>query len=85
VERVKNNQPPANDEAKFVKNGKAAVQIWLSDVSPAAIDDLKKLGVEIVLQPKTGKVVIARVPIEKLAALAELKSVRYIAPQLGNS
>jgi Ca-activated chloride channel homolog len=85
VERVKNNQPPANDEAKFVKNGKAVVQIWLSDVSPAAIDDLKKLGVEIVLQPKTGKLVIARVPIEKLAALAELKSVRYIAPQLGNS
>jgi len=85
VERLKKNQPPANDEAKFVKNGKAAVQIWLSDVSPAAIDELKKLGVEIVLQPKTGKLVIARVPIEKLGALAELNTVRYIAPQLGNS
>jgi hypothetical protein len=33
-----------------------------------------------VLDPTTSKMVIGRVPVEKLAALAELKFVRYIAP-----
>jgi hypothetical protein len=38
------------------------------------------LGFEIVLNPKTGKLLIGRLEVEKLAALAELTSVRYIAP-----
>jgi len=37
-----------------------------------------------VLDPKTAKLVIGRMPIEKLAALAELKSVRYVAPQISS-
>ena len=43
---------------------------------------LKELGFEIVLDPKTAKIVIGRLPIEKLGALAELKTVRYVAPQI---
>ena len=43
--------------------------------------DLKELGFEVVLDPTTSKMIIGRLPIEKLAALAELKSVRYVAPQ----
>ena len=35
----------------------------------------------VVLDPTTSKMIIGRLPIEKLAALAELKSVRYVAPQ----
>jgi len=38
-----------------------------------------------VLDPKTAKLVIGRLPVDKLAALAELKSVRYVAPQLRNN
>jgi Ca-activated chloride channel family protein len=73
---------PSRDEATFVKQGRAEIQVWLFDTTPATLAELKKLGFEIVLQPKTGKVLIGRVPIEKLAALAELKSVRYLAPQV---
>jgi hypothetical protein len=82
IERLKSrNARPSAEEAKFVRNGKAEVQVWLADKSPAVIAQLKQLGFETVLDPKTSKMLIGRVPIEKLAALAELEAVRYVAPQ----
>ena len=86
IDRLQNSKINAStdDEAKFVKNGKAEIQIWLLDKSDETMAKLKELGFEIVLEPKTAKLVIGRLPIEKLAALAELKSVRYVAPQISN-
>ncbi len=85
VDRLKDPKlKPAPDEAKFIRGGKAEIQIWLNDKSEAVIAELKKLGFEVVLDPKTAKMVIGRLPIEKLAALAEMKSVRYVSPQLMN-
>jgi Ca-activated chloride channel family protein len=81
VDRLKNkNAKPGADEAKFVHDGKAEIQVWLTDKSVETIAQLKQLGFEVVLDPTTSKMVIGRVPVEKLAALAELKFVRYIAP-----
>jgi len=86
VERLKNKNPkPTEAEARFVKNGLAEVQIWLVDASSDTIEQLKKLGVEILLQPKSSKLVIGRVPLGRLEAVAELKVVRYVAPQLASS
>jgi len=65
-------------------SGKAEVQIWLTDKSDETMHRLKELGFEVVLDPKTAKMVIGRLLIDKLAALAELKSVRYVAPQIVN-
>lgn len=73
-----------SDEAKFVHDGKAEIQIFLTDKSDATLAELKKLGFEVVLDPKTAKMVIGRLPVEKLSALAELKFVRYVAPQTSN-
>jgi Ca-activated chloride channel family protein len=86
VDRLKNkNAKPSTDEARFVHDGKAEIQIWLTEKSDETIAQLKQLGFEVVLDPKTARMVIGRVAIEKLAALAELKFVRYVAPQmLGN-
>jgi hypothetical protein len=85
IERLKNKTDrPAADEAKFVRNGKAEIQVWLADKSPEVLSQLKQLGFEVLLDPKTAKMVIGRVPVEKLAALVELKVVRYIAPMTGN-
>jgi TonB family protein len=75
---------PAADESKFVRNDQAEIQVWLDDKSDASITKLTELGFEIILNPKTAKMVIGRLPIEKLAALAELQSVRYVAPQTIN-
>ena len=83
IDRLKNSKLSANpDEGKFIRNGKAEIQIWLTEKSDETLAKLKELGFEVVLDPKTAKLVIGRLPIEKLAALAELKYVRYVAPQV---
>jgi len=82
IDRLKNRTTASADEAKFIRNGKAEIQIWLTDKSEATIAKLKELGFEVVLDPTTAKMIIGRLPIEKLAALAEMKSVRYVAPQM---
>jgi hypothetical protein len=85
ADRLKNPKSVAGaDEAKFIHNGKAEIQIWLTDKSAEALAKLKELGFEVVLDPKTAKMVVGRLPIEKLAALAELKFVRYVSPQTSN-
>ena len=82
IDRLKiKNSVAGPDEAKFIRNGKAELQIWLTDKSDETLAKLKELGFEVVLDPKSARMIIGRLPIEKLAALAELKSVRYVAPQ----
>jgi Ca-activated chloride channel family protein len=83
VERLKNKQTlPTADEAKFVRNGKAEVQIWLTDKSAETLAKLKELGVEVVLDAKNSNIIIGRLPIDKLETLSTLKVVRYVAPQV---
>ncbi len=85
IDRLKDPKAsPGPDETKFIRNGKAEIQIWLTEKSDETMAKLKELGFEVVLDPKTAKLVIGRMPIEKLAALAELKSVRYVAPQISS-
>ncbi|HEV8587777.1 MAG TPA: hypothetical protein VGQ72_02800, partial [Pyrinomonadaceae bacterium] len=85
IDRLKDPKVAASaDEAKFIRNGKAELQIWLTDKSEETMAKLKEIGFEVVLDPKSAKLVIGRLPIEKLAALAELKFVRYVAPQMSN-
>ena len=82
IERLKKKDTnPSAEEARFIRNGKAELQVWLTDKSDEALAKLKELGFEVVLDPKTSKLVIGRLPIEKLEALADLKFVRYVAPQ----
>jgi len=83
VQRLKSKQSQRSaEEAKFVRDGKAEVQIWLVEKSPTTIAELKALGFEIVLDPKSAKMVIGRLPIANLEKLGELKSVRYVAPRM---
>lgn len=82
VERLKNKSTqPGADESRFVRDGKAEIQIWLTEKSPEVLEQLKQLGFEVILDPKSSRMLIGRVSIEKLAALAEIKEVRYVAPQ----
>lgn len=81
IERLKNkNSKPGAEEARFVHDGKAEIQVWLAEKSLETLAQLKELGFEVLLDPNTAKMIIGRVPIEKLAALSELKAVLYIAP-----
>jgi hypothetical protein len=82
IDRLKDGKALAGpDEVNFIRDGKAEIQIWLTDKSEESLAELRKLGFEVVLDPKTAKLIIGRLPIGKLAELAELKSVRYVAPQ----
>ena len=84
IDRLKVRQGlPGPDEGRFVHNGKAEVQVWLIDKSPETVNKLKELGFEVVLDPKSAKLIIGRVPLEKLEALARLKFVRYVTPRIG--
>jgi Ca-activated chloride channel family protein len=82
IERLKNKDvKPGAEELKFTRDGKAEIQVWLTDKSVETIERLKKLGFEAILDPQSSKLIIGRLPIEKLAALAELPAVRYVRPK----
>jgi Ca-activated chloride channel family protein len=78
VERLEKKQAV---EAAFIRDGKAEVQIWLNEKTPEIVAQLKALGLEVIVEPNGSKLIIGRLPVEKLAALAELKFVRFVAPQ----
>jgi hypothetical protein len=81
IERLKTGALPGADELKFTRGGKAEVRIWLTEKSDEALAELKKLGFEVILEPKTAKLVIGRLPVENLKQLGELKWVKYAAPE----
>jgi Ca-activated chloride channel family protein len=82
VERLnRKDSTPTKGESSFVTGGKAEVQIWLTDKSRSTLDQLRRLGFEVLLDPASSRLVIGRLPIEKLEALARLKVVRFVAPQ----
>ena len=69
------------EQGGFIRDGKAEVQVWLTDKSTESLAQLKELGFEVVLDAKGSNVIVGRLPIEKLEALAKLKFVKYISPQ----
>jgi hypothetical protein len=82
VQKLQKKEPlSSSDEAGFIRDGKAEVQVWLSDKSNESLAQLKELGFEVVLDAKGSNIIVGRLPIEKLEALAKLKFVRYVAPQ----
>jgi Ca-activated chloride channel family protein len=70
------------DEGGFIRNGKAEVQVWLTDKSEASVAKLKELGFEVVFDSKSSSLLIGRISIDKLETLARLSFVRYVAPQV---
>jgi Ca-activated chloride channel family protein len=83
VEKLKKKETlSSTDAGGFIRDGKAEVQVWLTDKSTETFVQLKELGFEVVLDAKNSKVIIGRLPIEKLEALARLKSVKYVSPQV---
>ena len=69
------------DPALRNKTGTLNVRIWLSEVSPAVLEKLKKLGFELVLQPRTAKIVIGRIASAKLEELRKITEVIYVGPE----
>jgi Ca-activated chloride channel family protein len=68
-------------EERFVRDGKAELRIRLSDKSPAVLAQLRRLGFELILNAASTDLVIGRLPLGKLPALADVQAVRYVAPE----
>jgi TonB family protein len=82
VERLRDGkETPGEAEAKFVREGRAELRIWLTEKSPAVLAQLKELGFELILDAQSSNLVIGRLPVEKIAALADIQAVRFVAPQ----
>ena len=68
------------NESKFVRDGKADIQIELTSKSKDAVEKLKAAGFEIVSEKAA--TVTGRIAIDKLASLAEIEEVKLIMPKI---
>jgi len=83
VERLRKKESLTGSEgAGFIRDGKAEVQVWLTEKSDANLAKLKELGLEVILDAKGPRLIIGRISIDKLEALAELTFVSYVSPQV---
>jgi Ca-activated chloride channel family protein len=79
VERLnKGISTPTENDAKFVKDGKAQINIQLSLKSPEVVEKLKQLGFEI--ESQTGTNLLGQMAVEKLAQLVEIEEVQLVLP-----
>jgi Ca-activated chloride channel homolog len=60
---------------------KVEVMVLMNDVSATALRELKQLGFEITFGPNSANLLFGRIAAGKLTALAQLASVRTIAPK----
>ncbi len=63
-----------------VENYRVELFIRLFDDSPATIEALKRMGVEVVSHTRASKTVFAKVHVEQLEKLTALAYVRYVQP-----
>ena len=83
VERLnKGEQKPTANEAKFVKEGKAEIEIQFSAKSPETIEKLKQIGFEI--SGETATTLSGRITIGKIAQLVEFEEIQLIKPIIIN-
>jgi hypothetical protein len=81
VQKLKKKEALSSEENALIHDGKAELQVWLTEKTDENMAQLKELGFEVVSETKDSKIVIVRLPVEKLEALAKLKFVKYVAPQ----
>jgi Ca-activated chloride channel family protein len=83
VERLRKKEPlTTDDEAGFIHNDRAYVQLWLSEKSEANLAKLKELGFEVLLDVKNPRLIIGSISIDKLESLTDLMFVSYVSPQV---
>lgn len=72
---------PVLNEDKFVRGGRADIEVVLSDKTAETLQKLKDLGFVLVSE-KGSVTVIGKLPIEKLAESAGLAEVRLVLPRM---
>ena len=82
VERRRTGETaPTAHESKFIKDGKAEIQIIFSAATPAALEKLKSLRFEISGNEDKNSIT-GKISIEQLANLTEIAEVKYVLPKI---
>lgn len=66
---------------RLLKNGKAELKLYLSVKDPAVLQSLTALGFEVVEQDPLALTITGRIAPEKVAEIARISGIRYIAPR----
>ena len=74
-------EPRVLNYGDFLRDGKADVQVWLTDKSELTKAKLRELGFETVLDHNSSNLIIGRISMDKLEQLAQLEFVRYVSSQ----
>lgn len=83
INRLKQkDQPQAPYFDRFVRDGKAEVQVWFIGKTDALRLKLKELGFEVLFDSPNTSLMIGRLPMDKVELLADLELVRYVSPQI---
>ncbi|MCC7499162.1 MAG: VWA domain-containing protein [Bryobacterales bacterium] len=72
------NPTATTDPAGLMKNGRVEIRITLTSADEGTLAQLKQLGVEVIFHPHGMKLLIGRIPVGKLHALAQLPSVTWV-------
>jgi hypothetical protein len=62
-----------------VHAGKIALEIWLTDDSPAVRAQLKALGFDLTQSHATNKMLTGNLPVDKLETLAKLTAIQFVS------
>jgi hypothetical protein len=82
IERLQKGETvPTLNETKFVKHGKANIQIQFSTKTPGVMEKLEALGFEV-MSERDKNSIIGRIAVEKISSLAEIAELQYILPKL---
>ncbi len=57
------------------------MRVQFSNKTPEAIERLKQLGFEV-LENTQSKIIVGRIAVEKVAAVAEIAEVQYVLPTI---
>jgi hypothetical protein len=67
-------------DCKLAPDGTIEIQLFLTKDPAAVLEQLKAAGLEVSQLQSKDKAVTGRVPLEKLIAVANLDTVRFVAP-----
>jgi Ca-activated chloride channel family protein len=79
IQRVRTKARPGVEETRFVFSGEAHLRLTLSDLSPQALEQLRKAGFKITAQQ--ANIITGRAPVAAVEAISKLPFITRISPR----
>lgn len=66
-------------DCKLVHNGLVEIEVWTNKHSMTLLNEMKNMGFEAGAEQFGGKVLVGKLPVEKLQELAQLAEVQFVS------